>query len=245
MEFKGRISFNFISKMLVVIVALGIAVFGIFKTSYNSDGYVFIYIVFFFIAAIRPILYRRYIYLILCRKPVLVINESYIYDVATEIKYYLKDIDLVYEHNAYLYVRLHHPSEYLNKIGDPIKRFILNLDYEPNAKETPYKINLDLVKIDLNVLFELLDDFTAKATQSEKPTTKGGDAVTFYFKWGRGLNFRLFQLTLFSLIAILYSFGSHKNYIIVALYFLILVALAPQLIKSFYYWSQKKISIIS
>lgn len=240
MEFKSRISYNFISKVLVAIIALCIAIFGVFKTSYISEGFVFIYIAVFFIVILRLIMYRRYIYLHFFKKPVLVIDESYIYDVVAGIKYYLKDIDFVYENNAYLYIKLHYPAEYLNKIGDPIKRFILNVDYEPNAKETPYKINLDFVKVDLNVLLELLDDFTIKATQAEIHTGKSGDAITFNFKWGRTLNLRVFQLTLFSLIMIVYAFGSHKDYTIAFIYMFTLVTLTPGLIKAFVYSGQKK-----
>jgi len=173
------------------------------------------------------------------KRPALITTEDYIYDVVADIKYSRQDIEEIYEKNAYLYITLNAPMAYLNKIGDPVKRLIANIDYEPDSKETSYKINLDLIDIDQDTLWEILDDYDIKTIATENLNVK--DSITYGLKWGRNFWSWLFGM-LVGLIAIIFNlFGHYKDYVIGSIYlFLIIIIVLPRLNKLCYFWIKKK-----
>jgi hypothetical protein len=165
MEFKARASSTFVMNMILIALAMGMGIFSFFYTGFRYDFFKYSYILWLSIGFVRLRTYRRYIYLVLYNKPTLVVNESYIYDLANEIKYYWEDIDEIYEDNAYLYIKLYKPGEYAGKIGGPIKKFINGLI--SNLYNTPFVINVDMVDIHLVALLEILDDYSIKANEIE------------------------------------------------------------------------------
>src|SRR5258708_7761657 len=122
MEFKTRISNTFIMNMFMIALALLMAYCTFFHRGFRYEIFNYSYVVWLFIAFIRLRNYRRYIYLMLLNKPVLIVNETYIYDLAKNVKYYWKDIESIYEDNAYLYIKLYKPDEYLTAKGKPLKK---------------------------------------------------------------------------------------------------------------------------
>jgi hypothetical protein len=169
MEFKTRTSSTFIMNMILIALALGMAIFSFFYTGFRYGIFKYSYILWLFIGYIRLRTYSRYIYLILSNKPALIVNESYIYDLANEIKYYWKDIDEINEDNAYLYIKLYNPAAYLSKTGRPVKRFMNGLISNPY--KTPFVINADMVDVHLGALLEILDDYSIKANETENSLT--------------------------------------------------------------------------
>jgi hypothetical protein len=165
MEFKTRISSTFIMNMFLIALALGMAVISFFYASFRYPFFHYSYLIWLIIAYVRFRTYRRYIYLILNNKPVLIINESYVYDGAKKIKYYWKDIEEVYDDNAYLYLKLHNPEEYLNKLGNPANRF--TSEVFSNVHKTPFVINTDMVNVNANVFLEILNNYSDQAFDLE------------------------------------------------------------------------------
>jgi hypothetical protein len=165
MEFKVRISNTFMMNMFMIVLALGMAIFSFFYIRFEYEIFNYSYILWLTIAVVRLMNYRRYIYLILYNKPVLIANENYIYDVAKKIKYYWIDISEIYEDNAYLYIKLFKSIDYLSKIGGPVKRFATGVI--SNAHGTPFVINIDLVDVNANVFLEILDNYSVQAAAIE------------------------------------------------------------------------------
>jgi hypothetical protein len=237
MEFKTRISYKFASTL---VMALALVVFGFFYADNISKSGDLIYILILLFIVIRLLFYRRYIYLLVNEKSAVVVTQNYIYDVAKDIKYYRDQVETLYEENGYLCLKLYDPVFYLSKIGDPIWRFIINFTYAPNRRKTPYKIDLDLIKISEDELAEIIDDYAVDPPENEAERNCL-DFITYRFKWGRGAGFLMFQLILFSCIAALNFFGNHKNYYLSFFFLLVaIVTVLPRLIKFFYFWIGSK-----
>jgi len=165
MEFKTRMSSTFIMNIFMIALALGMAVFSYFYKGFRYPIFNYSCILWLFIAYVRLMNYRRYIYLMLNGKPVLIVNENYIYDLAKDIKYYWQDIDEIFEENSYLYIKLHKPNEYLEKLEGGVKRFIS--DVFSNKYNTPFVINADMVNVNSQALLEMLDNYSMESLTNE------------------------------------------------------------------------------
>jgi hypothetical protein len=161
MEFEIRQSGIFIMNMFLIIMAVFMAVFSFFYQGFRFSIYHYSFILWLVLGLARLFLYWKYIPLILSKKTALIVNESFIYDLADGIKYNWKDIRSVEEENAYLYIKLNNSDEYLANIQNPLKRFFKSIISEP------FKINIDMIKINANVLLEILDDYSMQAEEME------------------------------------------------------------------------------
>ena len=166
MEFKTRMSNTFIMNLFMIALALLMASFSLFNQSPQNGIINYIYILWLFIAYVRLRIYLKYINLMIFRRPVLIVNETCIHDLAKKIKYYWKDIDTVHEDNAYLYIKVYKPAEYLSKIGGPLKRFIKGL--VSNPFNTPFIININMVDVNPDLLLTVLDNYSKEETENEK-----------------------------------------------------------------------------
>ena len=157
MEFKVNQSSTFIMNMFLVVLALLMAFYSRLHTD-PSDGIIsYAYILWLLIAILRFSTYRKYLYLMIYGKPVLIVNEEYIYDAAQDIKYKWEDITEIKEANAFLYIELDNEKEYLARIKNPLTRLIIVL------RGTALRINIDMVKVNPNALLQILDDYSIKA----------------------------------------------------------------------------------
>ena|SRR6185437_1699544 len=241
MEFKPRVNYRFIREIVMLALVLSMTIFIFLNTGYLSDSFKYCWGLLFAIACARLILYRRYIYLTFYKKPILITNANYIYDIAKETKYYWKDIEEVLIDNAYLYLKLYDPALYLNKIGDPVRRSFTNFAYEPNIGRSSYRIDLDWVDLDQDKLLEILDEHIAKDAEPENESAIA-DAITYNFKWGRTFLVNLSWQLLLGLLIFLNSSSRNGNQIIAYIYLFLLIALIlPRLIKFFYFGIRKKL----
>jgi hypothetical protein len=110
----------------------------------------------------------RLIFLSVLKKPILTINERYLYDHNCKIRYWWKDIEEIYEKRGFLFIGLYCPKDYLDKIDEPIVRFVANLRFKLNRTKTLFFIHLETVEVDPNELLEILDDYSVKAINLER-----------------------------------------------------------------------------
>jgi len=164
MEFKIRYSNTFVMNIFAIVVASLFAIMNFISPIAKTGVSHYLYIGWLLIAIFRFLIYRKYIYFGVKNKTVLIVDETCIYDLIKNAKYYWRDIKEVYEKNAYLYIVLYDPADYLNNIQNPIKRFWAK-SLTGSKKRTPYNINIDVVNVNPNVLLEFLDDCSTEATQ--------------------------------------------------------------------------------
>src|ERR1700722_6731027 len=140
MEFKARISYKLAS---LLVMALFLIAFEFFNARNIPDSWSVLFMLIPVFLIIRLLFYSKYIYLFLTKKPALVITESYIYDAVKDIKFYRDEIDTLYDDNGYLWLKLIEPKHSTENEGD---------------KATLFKINLDLIEIDVDKLTEIIDN---------------------------------------------------------------------------------------
>jgi hypothetical protein len=121
-----------------------------FRNSTNWLHYFFV--VWLIVAFARGVNYWKYFILSLRGKPVIIITDRYIADEANQIKYYWNDILGLTEQNLYLYIKLRDPNTYLKKVRNPLRRFLIGVS------GPQFRLNLDLVKCDPDVLIELIEE---------------------------------------------------------------------------------------
>ncbi|WP_295798871.1 STM3941 family protein [Mucilaginibacter sp.] len=150
--------------IFAIIVAIFFAIMNFISPIAKHGLSHYLYIGWLLIAIARFLIYRKYIYFGVKNKAVLTVDEICIYDMIKNTKYYWSDIKEVYEKNAYLYITLYNPVEYLNNFHSPIKKYFAKRRIN-SKKRTPYYINIDVVNVNPNVLLELLDDYSIEAAQ--------------------------------------------------------------------------------
>jgi len=159
MEFKARASNTFLMNMFLIAFALLMAT-GDFVRPPRPDGFWhYRYIGWLLIALTRFIACRKYLYFILTGKLVLVVNETFVHDLISNIKYNWTDIEEIYDKNAYLYIKLYHPTDYVKYIRNPFKKLWAK-NVVKSADKTPFKINMDIVNVNPNVLLQVLDEYS-------------------------------------------------------------------------------------
>jgi len=162
MEFQTRISGTFVMNMTFILLAFCMAAYGAVYPILSPSYFHYLYMVWLIIGFTRLIVYRKYFNFVAGRKTILVVNGSFIYDLANDIKYNWDDINSVYEDNAYLYINLLDPDVYLAAIKNPFKRLKEKLTGES------FRINIDMVNINADVLLEILEEYSDEAIEIEK-----------------------------------------------------------------------------
>jgi hypothetical protein len=165
MEFKIRVSNSFVMNMCLVILASMMAIWSFFALRSNQGVLHYFFILWAVIALVRFSNYSRCLYIAVKGDPALVVNTSYIYDVVNNIKYYWKDVEELYDENSYLYINLHNPGNYAENISDPLRKMIITWRLSENAT-TPFKINIDVVNVNNDVLLEILDNYSIQAEEN-------------------------------------------------------------------------------
>ena len=152
MEFDVRQSGAFVFNILLMIIAGFMAVISLVFFWHAAGFLHYSFILWLIIALIRGYNYFNYLVLAINKKPVLIINDTYISDEANQIKYYWEDILGMTEQNLYLYIKVKNPEAYLQRISNPFRKLIIE------ASGPAFRLNLDLIKCDPEVLIELIDD---------------------------------------------------------------------------------------
>ena len=153
MEFDVRQSGAFVFNILLVIVAGFMTVFSL-VFFWNTTGFIHYFFILWLIVALARRIHNYFHYFVLAinKKPALTINEVYMSDEANRIKYYWEDIVGLSEENLYLYISVKDPDAYLKNISSPVRRFFVS------ASGPEFRINLDVIKCDANVLIDLINE---------------------------------------------------------------------------------------
>ena len=126
MEFKVRYSNTFVMNIFAIVVASLLAVMNFISPIIKHGPFHYLYIGWALIAVVRFLVYRRHIYRALRNEAILRIDETCIYDYVKNIKYDWTDIKEIYEENAYLYIILYNPADYLVNFHNPSNAFLQN-----------------------------------------------------------------------------------------------------------------------
>jgi hypothetical protein len=156
MEFQVRQSSSFVMNIILVFLAVFMAAVSVVFFRHSTNFLRYSFVIWLIFAFVRGLNYWKYLILSLRGKPVIIINETYIADEANQIRYYWNDIVGFTEQNLYLYIKLKDPNTYLKGINNPLQRFLIG------ASGPQFRINLDLVKCDPDVLIELIEETNAK-----------------------------------------------------------------------------------
>jgi len=102
--------------------------------------------------------FKKNLILKLTNKPVLIINEDFVYDIASNRKYNWDDIKEIYGENSSIYIVVYQPEKYMQTHSNAVERWIAKID-----KGSPFKINTGFVSGRINTLLEVLDEYSIKA----------------------------------------------------------------------------------
>ncbi|MES2112914.1 MAG: STM3941 family protein [Bacteroidota bacterium] len=167
MEFKARASNTFLMNMFLIAFALLMAASD-FAQPPKPDGFWhYRYIGWLLISMARLFVYWKYLYILLTGKLVLSVNEVSVQDLVKNIKYNWNDIKEIYDENGYLYLKMYMPADYVRYIKNPIKRLRAMKSDINLSNQTPFKINMDMVNVNPNVLLQLLDDYSVLASDTK------------------------------------------------------------------------------
>jgi hypothetical protein len=169
MEFKIKYSDSLVLKISMAIIFGGLGLLN-FISPVSKGGFLYHkWLIDALIAFLWLIQIYRPVYSSLFNKSILKVNEIYIYDSVADITYFWADIDEIYEQNSVLYITLHQPKHYLDKIGDPIRRWITKLRYKPVSKSHLFFISIDVVDFDPNDLLEVLNKYHITSMANKNP----------------------------------------------------------------------------
>ena len=144
-KFYRQLVFSFIAVSTTVVVADIVEI----NHKYSLLG------IWLCLALVIWIQFARFLSIVLNKKPLLTINEVFVFDRIYNIEYQWSDIKEIVESGSTLYVILYSPDTYLNKIHNPLRRFYCKTYYSI-TKNTPFKINLSFVNANKNALLEIL-----------------------------------------------------------------------------------------
>jgi len=98
------------------------------------------------------------------KKYVLSVNELFIDDRLSNIKYYWDDIEEAVETEGVLEIKLHDPVKYLDAIRNPFGRLYAKFACRFFKKKPSFKIDLSYIKSPANdSVLNILNDFSIKA----------------------------------------------------------------------------------
>ena len=168
MEFKTKTDLLFLLQILLVIGSLSVASLDLFAPVFKTGFLRYNYIVYYLLGITWLLKIYGQIYSSFIGKPILKVNENYLYDLNNDITYYWKDVDSLDIKRSFLIINLKQPSAYLDKIGNSFRRFLVKLLYTPNTTTTLFFINMDIIDGDKNELFEVINNYRTKASQLEQ-----------------------------------------------------------------------------
>ncbi len=101
----------------------------------------------------------RDLYFLFFNKTVLSVDENCLHDYFNEVVYNWSDVESTRQKHGYLYLKLYHPQDYLDKIGNLQYRMIKKLWYKPGGKHNEFLVNIGLADADKDELSKLLEDY--------------------------------------------------------------------------------------
>ncbi|MCO5950264.1 STM3941 family protein [Mucilaginibacter flavidus] len=104
--------------------------------------------------------FKKNLILKLTNKPVLIINEDFVFDIASNRKYDWDDIKEIYGENSSIYIVLYQPEKYKQKPSNGLERWNAKIDKNPS-----FTINTGFVSARINTLLEVLDEYSIKAAK--------------------------------------------------------------------------------
>ena len=163
MEFKTRLSGFLFFQILLILALLSDATLDLLSPVFKT-GFLHYNFIIYYLAGITWLLriYRQ-IYSLITGKPILTINENYLYDFIDDIKYDWKDVEEIEEKQGFIYIKLYKPINYLNKIGNWHRRWVKKKWFNPTGKHSLFTIDSSLIAEDPNKLLEILNDYSLKA----------------------------------------------------------------------------------
>jgi hypothetical protein len=99
-------------------------------------------------------------------KPILIVNDDYIYDFVSDLKFYWKDIEGILEDKGYLRIRLFDPIKYVDQAVSKRNNLLSKLQRRPYDRNKIFKINANFIHANLNNLLEVMDDYSIDAEDS-------------------------------------------------------------------------------
>ena len=115
MEFKAKFGGFFLLQILLIVGCLVVASLDLFAPVFKNGFLHYNYVIYYLLALTWSFKIYRQFYGLFIDKPILIINESYLYDFNHDITYYWKDIDNVYRKRNFLIINLKQPAEYLDR----------------------------------------------------------------------------------------------------------------------------------
>jgi hypothetical protein len=131
MNFKARLDYILFARIGFISIWIFL---GCLQLTTNNYHY-YAWCASFSTALILAVQFYRPIYALLFTKPILTVNETYVYDFVTNTSYYWRDIEDITQNNRSLYINLENPDEYLKKTGAPLKKFARKLWYKPGKNQ--------------------------------------------------------------------------------------------------------------
>ena len=103
--------------------------------------------------------FGRLLLIILNRKPILIINEQYVFDRISGLEYSWTDISEIVDDGGILDIILAEPSIYLNKIKNPLRKAYFKMRFNL-MQSNPFRIQVNLIDVNKKALLELLNNYS-------------------------------------------------------------------------------------
>ncbi len=128
----------------------------------NKTGLLQYNYVFYFVAAVMFTLsIYRDLYFMLAGKTIISIDENCIHDYYNDVVYNWSDIEATRQKHGYLYLKLYHPDDYLDKIGDRRYRIVKKLRHKQGGKHNEFLVNISLADANKDELTKLITEYSA------------------------------------------------------------------------------------
>ncbi|BAU54745.1 hypothetical protein [Mucilaginibacter gotjawali] len=164
MEFKASILYFILHRLLwpaILMIPL------YFNAVLSHQDYYFLIVLFAILTLLVCSMNYRIFLSVFINKPILIVNDEYVYDFVSDIKFYWKDIEGIREEKGYLRITLFDPIKYVDHAVSKRDNFFSKLLRKPYDKNNIFKINANFIKANLNNLLEVMDDFSIDAEDSE------------------------------------------------------------------------------
>ena len=158
MDFKIRPSGSLLIRFFVTAACVVVAFLNIFLPVFKTGLLHYNYILYSLMSVAFTIQIYRELYFTFSNKTVLSINENYIHDYYNDVIYKWSDVEGIRQKHGYLYLKLYHPEEYLDKIGNLHYRWVKKLWYKPGGKHNEFLVNISLADAGKDELSKLLNE---------------------------------------------------------------------------------------
>ena len=160
MDFKIRPTGSLLLTVCATAMFLILAGLHFFSPLYKSGLLRYTFVLDIIVVAMYIHLLYRDLYFVFSGKTMLSIDENHIHDFYNGVAYNWKDIAAIREEHGYLYLKLYHPEDYLDKIGNWYYRMIKKLRYKPGGKHNEFSINIGLADAGEVELSKLLQGYS-------------------------------------------------------------------------------------